>query len=104
MGGVDGHPVEPGRQSGLAPEVSQLCRQGKADVLSQVFRGFLASREAEAKAKKAVVVAIQERGKCRAISAGGGQGQLSVIVGHVHRMKYDARTAPVLGAALQIFR
>ena len=87
MGGVDGHPIEPGRQFGLAPEVPQLCRQGKADVLGQVFRCFPASGETEAKTKEAVVVAVQERGECRAIAAGGGQGQLSVIVSHAHRKK-----------------
>jgi hypothetical protein len=78
MRGVDGNPVEPCREPGLAAKSRQLSRQGQTDVLGEVLSFGPDSGEPKRKREEPIVVPLQQDGKGTAIAIAGCLGKILI--------------------------
>ena len=84
VGGVHDHAIEPGREAGLTLEPPQLCRQGGANVLCEVFGFVLPPGEPEGEAEDTVIVAFDKRCEGRPVAAGCRHCEVEITTSHAH--------------------
>lgn len=91
MGCIDRYTVKPCRYLGLSPIALQLCRQGRTDVLCQIFCVMLGAHQPKAKPKQPVILAGDQAGKGLFVAILGRVGEIFVTDSHAH---HNCKTDP----------